>query len=56
MVERRGTLEPPVNGEEVPVPSALHMSCLRCGEIVLRFDDAQQLQKDAMAIYRQKHG
>jgi hypothetical protein len=56
MVERRGTLELPVNGEEVPVRAALHMSCPGCGEIVLRLAEARQLRQDAIATYRQKHG
>ena len=56
MVERRGSLKLSVNGEDVAVPSALHMSCPKCGEMVLRFADARRLQQDAIAIYRQKHG
>jgi HTH-type transcriptional regulator/antitoxin MqsA len=56
MIERRGPLKLPVNGEDVAVPSAVHMSCPKCGEIVLRFADARRLQQDAIAIYRQKHG
>jgi HTH-type transcriptional regulator/antitoxin MqsA len=56
MVERRGSLKLLVNGEDVGVPSSLHMSCPKCGEIVLRFADARRLQQDAIAIYRQKHG
>jgi hypothetical protein len=45
MVERRGALRLPVNGEEVSVPSALHLSCPKCGEIVLRFQDAKRLHE-----------
>jgi HTH-type transcriptional regulator / antitoxin MqsA len=56
MAERRGSLKLPLNGEDVAVPSAVHMSCPKCGEIVLRFTDARRLQQDAIAIYRQKHG
>ena len=56
MAERRGSLKLPLNGEDVAVPSAVHMSCPKCGEIVLRFADARRLQQDAIAIYRQKHG
>ena len=29
MVERRSALKLPVNGEEVSVPSALHLRCLK---------------------------
>jgi len=56
MVEKRGALRLPVNGEEVSVPSALHMSCPKCGEIVLRFKDAKRLNEDAISIYRRRHG
>jgi putative zinc finger/helix-turn-helix YgiT family protein len=56
MGERRGLLKLPVNGQDVSVPSALHMSCPKCGEIVLRFSDARRLQQDAISIYRKKHG
>jgi putative zinc finger/helix-turn-helix YgiT family protein len=56
MVERRGTLRLPVNGEEISVPSAAHLSCPKCGEVVLRFQDAKRLGEDAIARYRKKHG
>ncbi len=56
MTERRGALRLPVNGEEVSVPSALHLACPKCGEIVLRFRDAKRLHEDAIAIYRKRHG
>jgi putative zinc finger/helix-turn-helix YgiT family protein len=56
MVEKRGTLRLPVNGEEIAVPSAAHLSCPRCGEVVLRFQDSKRLGEDAIGIYRKKHG
>ena len=56
MKERRGRLRLPVNGEDVLVPSALHLRCPGCGETVLRFEDARRLSTDAIAIYRRKHG
>ena len=56
MKERRGRLRLPVNGEDVLVPSALHLRCPACGETVLRFEDARRLSTDAIAIYRRKHG
>lgn len=56
MAEKRGKLRLPVNGEEVAVPSALHLSCPKCHEIVLRYQDARRLSEDAIAIYRRKHG
>ena len=55
MIEKRGTLPLPVNGEEILVPSALHLSCPKCGEVVLRFQEAKRLHEDAIAIYRKKH-
>ena len=54
MVEKRGTLRLPVNGEEISVPSAPHLACPKCGEIVLRYRDSRRLGEDA--IYRKKHG
>jgi len=56
MVERRATLHVPVNGEEIAVRSAAHLSCPKCGEVVLRFQDAKRLGEDAIALYRKKHG
>lgn len=56
MAERRSALKLPVNGEEVSVPSALHLRCPKCDEVVLRFSDSRRLQEDAIAIYRKKHG
>jgi len=45
-----------VNGEEISVPSATHLKCRKCGEVVLRFGDARRLNEDAIGIYRNKHG
>lgn len=56
MVQKRATLRVPVNGEEIAVPSAAHLACARCGEVLLRFQDAKRLGEDAIAIYREKHG
>jgi putative zinc finger/helix-turn-helix YgiT family protein len=56
MIERRSKLRLPVNGEEIAVPSAAHLRCPRCGEVVLRFQDSKRLGEDAIAIYRKKHG
>ena len=56
MIEKRGTLRLPVNGEEIAVPSAAHLSCPKCGEVVLRFQDSKRLGEDAIALYRKKHG
>jgi putative zinc finger/helix-turn-helix YgiT family protein len=55
MIEKRSSLRLPINGEETSVPSALHLSCPRCGEIVLRFGDSRRLHEDAIASYRKKH-
>jgi len=56
MKETRGRLSLPVNGEEISVPAAAHLKCPKCGEIVLRFQDATRLHEDAIAVYRKKHG
>lgn len=56
MVERRSQLKLPVNGKEVTVPSALHLACPRCREIVLRFSDSRRLQEDAIELYRKRNG
>lgn len=56
MKETRGRLHLPVNGEEITVPSASHLKCPNCGEVVLRFQEAKRLHEDAIAIYRKKHG
>lgn len=56
MTERRSALKLPVNGDDVSVPSALHLRCPKCDEVVLRFSDSRRLQEDAIAIYRRKHG
>jgi putative zinc finger/helix-turn-helix YgiT family protein len=56
MAEVRGRLRLPVNGEDVSVPSVLHLRCPKCREVVLRFEDARRLNHDAIAIYRKRHG
>jgi len=56
MAEARGRLRLPVNGEDVSVPSALHLRCPKCREIVLRLEDARRLNHDAIAIHRKRHG
>jgi putative zinc finger/helix-turn-helix YgiT family protein len=56
LVERRGRLRLPVNGEDISVPSARFLCCPKCGEIVLRFQDSKRLHEDAIAIYRKRHG
>jgi len=40
----------------VSVPSALHLRCPKCDEVVLRVSHSRRLQEDAIAIYRRKHG
>ena len=56
MKEARGRLKLPVNGEAIAVPSSSHLKCQKCGEIVLRFQDAKRLHEDAIELYRKKHG
>jgi putative zinc finger/helix-turn-helix YgiT family protein len=45
-----------VNGEDVVVPSSNHLRCSKCGEVVLRFDEARRLRKSAFEIYRGRYG
>jgi putative zinc finger/helix-turn-helix YgiT family protein len=56
MKDSRGVLKLPVNGEEISVPSASHLKCPKCGEIVLRAHEAKRLHEDAIESYRRKHG
>ena len=56
MKQTRGRLKLPINGEEIAVSSASHLECPRCGEIVLRFQEAKRIHQDAIEIYRKKHG
>ena len=55
MRERRSTLTIPVNGEVVRVPSSSHLHCPQCGEIVLRFVEAGDLERRGFELYRAKH-
>ncbi len=54
MREKQGSLKFPVNGEEIAVAQSPHLSCPKCHEVVLRFDDARKLRQRALEIYRQK--
>jgi putative zinc finger/helix-turn-helix YgiT family protein len=56
MREKKGKLKLPVNGEEIAVPASPHLSCPKCHEVVLRFDDARKLRQRALEIYRRKYG
>ena len=56
MREKQGVLKFPVNGEEIAVSGSPHMSCPKCHEVVLRFDDARKLRHRALESYRQKYG
>jgi putative zinc finger/helix-turn-helix YgiT family protein len=56
MIERRGTLRLPVNGEDIAVRLSSHLRCPACGEVVLRFQDSKRLGEDAIALYRKRHG
>ena len=56
MREKRGSLKFPVNGEEIAVAQSPHLSCPKCHEVVLRFDDARKLRQRALESYRQKYG
>ena len=56
MKEKRGKLKLPVNGEEITVPDATYLSCPKCREVVLRFNDARRLRQRALEIYRVTYG
>jgi putative zinc finger/helix-turn-helix YgiT family protein len=56
MREKKGKLRLPVNGEEIAVTESPHLSCPKCHEVVLRFDDARKLRQRALAIYRKNYG
>lgn len=56
MREKKGRLKLPMNGEEIAVPDSPHLSCPKCHEVVLRFDDARKLRQRALEIYRRKYG
>lgn len=55
MVETRATLKFPVNGEDVSVANSAHLECPKCGEVVLRRDQARSFRKAALARYRAMH-
>jgi len=55
MAATRGRLKLPVNGEEIAVARVPHLRCPRCGETVLRADDARQLFQQAQEAYRRRH-
>jgi putative zinc finger/helix-turn-helix YgiT family protein len=56
MKEKRSKLKLPVNSDEIIVPDATHLGCPKCREVVLRFDDARRLRRQALEIYRAKYG
>ena len=56
MREKQGVLKFPVNGEEIALSGSPHLSCPKCHEVVLRFDDARKLRHRALEDYRQKYG
>lgn len=55
-VAKRATLPMSVNGERIAVPHTPHLSCPKCGEVMLRFEEARRHTQDAIAIYRKKYG
>jgi putative zinc finger/helix-turn-helix YgiT family protein len=56
MRKKKGTLKLPVNGEEIAVIESPHLSCPKCHEAVLRFDDGRRLRQRALEMYRGKYG
>jgi len=55
MRERKAILRLPINGEEIGVPSASHLRCPKCHEVVLRMDQARQLRERALEVYRARY-
>ncbi|MBI5479600.1 MAG: type II toxin-antitoxin system MqsA family antitoxin [Deltaproteobacteria bacterium] len=55
MRERRARLTYPINGEDIAVAGAAHLHCPKCGEVVLRLDEARHLRESALAVYRGKY-
>ena len=55
MRERSAALRLPVNGEEIAVPSAAHLRCPKCHEVVLRMDQARKLRERALDTYRSQY-
>lgn len=56
MLEARGELSHPVNGQEILVPGIPHLRCPKCAEVVLRMDDARLLRARALELYRDREG
>lgn len=52
----QGVLKLPVNDEIVAVPAARHLRCPSCREVILRPDDARDLDARVLEIYRLRHG
>jgi putative zinc finger/helix-turn-helix YgiT family protein len=55
MMERRGTLRAPVNGEDIAVPGIPHFECPKCHEVVLNAQWSRRLSGDAIGVYRSRH-
>jgi len=55
MFEARASMPLPINGEEVSVPGVEHLECPKCGEVVLRREQARSLRQAALARYRAAH-
>lgn len=55
MREKSGRLATVENGE-VLVPKSPHLACPKCGEVILRLDEARLLERRGQEIYRAKYG
>lgn len=55
MTEASRPLPYPINGEEILVPASPHLRCRKCGETLLRLDEARRLREEATAIYRKRN-
>lgn len=56
MRPRRARLVAHVNGQEVRVSGVPHLACSKCGEILVRAENARHLQEAGIESYRRKNG
>lgn len=55
MLPSRKAMTLPINGEEVSVSGISHLECPKCGEGMLRRDEARAFRERAFDKYRTKH-
>lgn len=45
-----------VNGEKIHVPGIAYRRCPKCGETVVALEETEELRRQALQRYRQRHG